>query len=102
MNQEDLARIVSKRTGLGYKLCYAAIGDAVAEVVRALSEGEHVKLRELGVLEVTEKAARKARDVARGKTIMLPPRRSVRFRPSTRLLSNLQQARRQPGATIEA
>ncbi len=50
-----------------------------------LREGKPVGLPGFGTLEVAERAPRKGYHFPSGKVIEIPPRKTVRFRPSRRL-----------------
>ena len=64
------------------QLTLEAIGEAI------LSEGR-LELRNFGVFEVKERAARKARDPRTGETMDVPATRVIRFRASPTLLDEL-------------
>lgn len=64
------------------QLALEAIGEAI------VSEGR-LELRNFGVFEVKERAARKARDPRTGETMDVPARRVISFRASPTLLDEL-------------
>jgi nucleoid DNA-binding protein len=55
------------------------------EIVEALHRGEEVRIDGLGTFVVQNKPARVARNPLTGETIMVPPKRAVKFRPAKAL-----------------
>jgi nucleoid DNA-binding protein len=61
------------------------ISTAIDVALEGLARDGHVKLRDFGVFEVVQRAARPARDLRTGEQVFVPERRTVVFRSSPRL-----------------
>ena len=65
---------------------------AIEEVCTALAQGETVKLRGFGTFSVRAKTARVGRNPRTGKPYPIDARRVMTFRPSPRLIAELNHA----------
>ena len=82
MNRKELAARVAERTCKPQKDVDQVMGALIDEIQAQLARGESVKLQGLGTFEVRERAARKARHLSRGDSIMVPARRMPGFKYS--------------------
>ena len=79
MKKEDIVRELVKHTELTKPQAEHAIEALVEIVSEALIKGEPIMLRGFGTIKTVQRAAKPARDIGKGKMIMLPPRKQVKF-----------------------
>lgn len=89
MTKEQLAKELA--TATGFQLCDAKkiVGTIIASVEDALLRGETIDLRGFGFLHPVNAPGRKARNIKTGETIIIPSRKSVKFRISKKFLAAL-------------
>ena len=59
----------------------------------AILAGKHIEVRDFGVFEAITRRSRLGRNPNKpGTTVVIPPRRTVKFRPSRKLLEELAKA----------
>ena len=82
MTKEQLAKELA--TATGFQLCDAkkVVDTIVASVREALLRGETVDFRGFGFLLPVNTQGRKARNIKTGETVIIPARKSVKFRIS--------------------
>ncbi len=88
MNKSDIINEVAKVT------CAAEeASDAVEEflnsVKRALLRGERVTISEFGSFFSVVRKAKKGRNPATGESVLIPPKKVVKFKPSPKLNDRL-------------
>lgn len=77
--------------------------DAIVEkTIQALTAGEKVELRGLGILEAKETKARAGRNPSTGEAVVIPASRRASFRPSKELKQRLAGERRERQQTPAA
>lgn len=74
-----MARVPYSRT-----IVAAALDFALQIITETVNEGEPVSLHGFGRFDIVVRRAKKGYDFKAGKTIELPPRRKVVFKPSRR------------------
>ena len=89
MNASDLRRIIARSTHQSQDFVAATMDVLVEEISRALREGTKVQLRGFGTFEVRQRPAHRGYNPATGKTIEIPEKNIVHFRPSTALVSTV-------------
>jgi DNA-binding protein HU-beta len=85
MNKSDLVDALSKSSGLTKTDSEKAINSFVSVVASTLKDGKDVTLVGFGSFSVKTTTGRSGRDFRTGKTIQIPPRKSVKFKPGKTL-----------------
>ncbi|MGE0710256.1 MAG: HU family DNA-binding protein [Planctomycetota bacterium] len=88
--KRDIAREVADRSALTQAQASDAVQFTLEAIARALLREGRLELRNFGVFEVKERAARKARDPRTGETMDVPARRVVAFRAGRWLKEHLE------------
>ena len=81
MTKEDLARVVSERTGIPQTQAYEFVQRILGNVLETLAVEGRVELRNFGIFEVKQRAARKARNPGTGEEVDVPEKYVVTFKP---------------------
>ena len=68
--------------GLPKKQAHGLLADFVAAITTHLQQGDRIRMRGLGILEVKSRAARTGRNPATGETIQIKASKKVGFRPA--------------------
>ena len=79
-NKKELARSIAEKTGLSLKDSEAAIGAFTDSVTELLKKGDKVQLIGFGSFEVSERAARTARNPQTGETIKIKASKQPKFK----------------------
>ena len=82
MTKADLVEEISRQTGLNKKDTSIVVNEIIANICRALAEGDKVELRGFGSFKVKERRARKARNPRTGDEVPVPDRKVPVFKPS--------------------
>lgn len=86
MTKNDIATQLCKRIPDLRKSTALHIVEGVSDILTdAFCRGENVYLRGLGTYEVKTTKEKKARDINAGKTVVVPARRTVKFKVSKQL-----------------
>ena len=85
MNKIELVDAISRDSGLTKSDSDKAVNAFVKVVEAALKKGDDVSLVGFGSFSVKATASRSGRNFKTGKTIEIPPRKSVRFKPGKNL-----------------
>ena len=85
MNKTELVDAISRDSGLTKLDSDKAVNAFVKVVEAALKKGDDVSLVGFGSFSVKATASRSGRNFKTGKTIEIPPRKSVRFKPGKNL-----------------
>jgi DNA-binding protein HU-beta len=85
MNKSELVDAVSKNSGLTKSDSERAVNSLVAVLEETLGNGEDVSLVGFGIFSVKETSGRIGRDFKTGKSVDIPPRKTVRFKPGRNL-----------------
>lgn len=81
MTKEEIVMRVLSRTELTRSQAIQAVDIVIQSFSASIGKGEDVFVRGLGTFKIVKKKGKKARDINRGKTIILPDRLSVKFKP---------------------
>lgn len=101
MSRRELTAQLAKKTGVSVRLTTQLLRVLVDLVAAELAHVRRLEWRGFGTFTVRSYPARKIHVPATGKTIQLPPRAGITFKPSPQLLSHLPNRRPQralPGA----
>lgn len=85
MNKTELVDAISRDSGLTKSDSDKAVNAFVKVIEAALKKGDDVSLVGFGSFLVKTTAGRSGRNFKTGKTIEIPPRKSVRFKPGKNL-----------------
>jgi DNA-binding protein HU-beta len=81
MNKSELIAKVATDTRLTRGEAEEVVDATIENIIRALTEGDDVRLMGFGVFTVTRRAAGKARNPKTGKIIKMPASNRPRFKP---------------------
>lgn len=79
MTKQDIIRQLEKRTNLSMSQAIQAVDGVIDIIADALEKNEVIALRGFGTIRTVQRAAKTARDINKGTTMKLPPRRQVKF-----------------------
>ena len=89
MRKVEIADRIAEELSITKEKAEDAANAILAEVKRALSEGESVVLRRFGTFQVRDKNRRFGRNPVTGEGAKIPAGRVVRFRPGRHLKETL-------------
>jgi DNA-binding protein HU-beta len=88
MTKADLARVVYERHGgISLQDCQRVIDLIFATIKNQLLDGDKVHIVGFGTLEIVARRSRRGRNPATGKSIELPARQALVFRPARAIKS---------------
>lgn len=79
MKRRDIAKLISKNTGVSLEVASIAANAIINEMKISLIKGDEVYLRGFGRLTPKVLKARLARDIGRDKTISIEAQNTVKF-----------------------
>ena len=85
MTKADLVEEISKVTGLNKKDTSIIVNEIIANICRALAEGDKVELRGFGSFKVKERRSRRARNPRTGEGVFVPAKLVPYFKASNEL-----------------
>jgi DNA-binding protein HU-beta len=88
MNKADIIARISQETSLSKRKSALALNAMLTTMIASMEAGEEVILPGFGIFSVKENKARRCRNPKTGEGMIIPARKSVRFRPG----QNLKQA----------
>ena len=83
MTKAEIAREVSKSTGIEATTVQAVVEGFMTAVKGSLAKGENVYLRGFGTFEVKTRAAKTARNITKNTTMVIPEHKVPTFKPCT-------------------
>lgn len=81
MNKKELISSIAEKTGLTKKDTALALEGTIEAIMDALYAGEPVKITGFGVFETVERAERVGRNPQTQEEIIIPAKKSPKFRP---------------------
>ncbi|MEQ8845543.1 MAG: HU family DNA-binding protein [Phycisphaerales bacterium] len=81
VTKKQLVDAIAGRSGLSRHDVQLVVKGMLDELVEAVRQGNRVELRDFGVFEVKERAARTAQNPKTLEPVPVPPKRAVRFKP---------------------
>ena len=78
--KRDMAERIAEKCGITGVQAKAMVQHTLDELVSTLIQEGRIELRNFGVFSVVESAPRKARNPRTGETVMVPARRTVKFK----------------------
>ncbi len=85
MTKKDIVKAIAERVGLTQRETQKVVQSTFDIIIDAVASSGRIELRNFGVFEVKERAARKARNPRTGEKIHVPARKVVGFKPGRRL-----------------
>lgn len=85
MTKSDLIREIAKSTGISTSDVSAVVEHLMETVKDSLANKDNVYLRGFGTFEYRQTKEKKARNITKGETIVIPAHGTVRFKPSAEL-----------------
>jgi nucleoid DNA-binding protein len=79
LTKKDIVKTVSESLNLNQTRAKEAVELVFSEICRALCDERRIELRNFGVFEAKQRAARKARNPRTNEEVMVPPRHVVTF-----------------------
>lgn len=90
MTKAEIVKEIVRKTGVKAVTAATVVDRAMAEIRRAMIDGENVYLRGFGSFVVKQRAQKSARDITRNKTIVVPARKVATFRLSREFLKKIE------------
>ncbi len=85
MNKGELVEKVAIECALGKAAAEQVLASIFGAISDAMAAGDKVTLIGFGTFSVSERAAREGRNPQSGKTISIPAKKVVKFKPGTKL-----------------
>lgn len=85
MTKKEIVREVASTYGIDQGLAKQIVQFVLDSIVRSLEKEGRIELRNFGVFEVKQRAARVARNPRTNEPLRVPPRTVVSFQPGKRL-----------------
>lgn len=79
MTRQEIVHELVKRTNLTTSQATHAVEGVIEIIADALTENEPIMLRGFGTIKTVQRAAKPARNISKGTTMMLPPTKQVKF-----------------------
>ena len=91
MRKQEIAHELVKRTGLTSSQAIHAVDAFIDIIADAVINDEPIMLRGFGTIKTVKRAAKVARNINTGTTMLLPPRRQVKFIAYNQLQENINR-----------
>lgn len=96
MTKKDIVRAVADKLNLTQGQAKEAFEMIIAEICEVICDQGRIELRNFGVFEVKDRAARKARNPRTNEEVFVPPRRVVTFQPGKKLADTIGKQQSKP------
>jgi nucleoid DNA-binding protein len=97
LTKKEIVRTLSDRLKINQAQAKDAFELVLDEICNVLCEHGRIELRNFGVFEVKQRAARKARNPRTNQEVTVPPRKVVTFQPGKLLTERVRSADHPPG-----
>ena len=91
MTKQEVATSVAKKIGIDHRQAVKAVEAVMETIMDAVSGGDEVTLRGFGTFNTVVRRAKKARDISRRETIMLPESKKPVFKPCKDFVSRVRK-----------
>lgn len=91
MTKKEIVKTISEEIGLTQLKTKEIVQKTFDAIVEALVEERRIELRNFGVFEVKQRAARKARNPRTGVKVMVPSKYVVTFKPGKEMEERVRQ-----------
>ena len=102
MTKKDMAKAIADEMGLTHGQATEVIQRVLDGIAETLCEDGRLELRNFGVFEVRERKPRTARNPRTGKTVQVPAKRVVSFKPGRVMAKRVGQLTKVPGGAAVA
>ena len=92
MNRKEFVMLFAQRNSLNFSAAERIVNMIFEEWTKALENGERIEFRGFGSFFTKEYAPYTARNPKNGETVEVGTRKKVRFRPSTSLHEQINEA----------
>lgn len=82
MTKQEIVSEISAKTGVEKTIAMAVVEGFMESVQRALEDDENVYLRGFGTFQLKRRAEKKARNITKNTTIIIPAHKVPAFKPS--------------------
>ena len=79
MTKQDIIHQLEERSNLSLSQATHAVEGVIDIIAEALAKDEPILLRGFGTIKTVQRAAKPARNISKGTTMMLPPTKQVKF-----------------------
>ncbi len=91
MTKKEIVKAIAEEIGLTQLKTKEIVQKTFDAIIDALVEGKRIELRNFGVFEVKERAARKARNPRTGQRVHVPAKLVVTFKPGKEMEERVRQ-----------
>ena len=95
MTKKEIVKTISEEIGMTQLKTKEIVQKTFDAIVRTLVEDKRIELRNFGVFEVKQRAARKARNPRTGAKVFVPEKFVVTFKPGKEMEEKVRQLERQ-------
>jgi integration host factor subunit alpha len=88
ITKEKIARMLTEETGIPFSVCEDLVDCIFHKANELIKNGEKLVLHNFGSFRMKQKVARPGRNLKTGETIVISPRKVIRFIPSVHLKSS--------------
>lgn len=87
MTKQEIVKEVAKATGIESKAVLSVVEGFMEQVRNSLTNGENVYLRGFGTFSLKHRAEKKARNISKNTTLIVPAHDVPVFKPSKEFMS---------------
>lgn len=91
MTKQEVATSVAKKIDIDHRQAVKAVEAVMETIMDAVSGGDEVTLRGFGTFKTVIRRAKKARDISRRETIMIPEAKKPVFKPCKNFVSRVRK-----------
>ena len=100
MTKKEIVRTISEEIGLTQLQTKDIVQKTFDAIVEALVRERRIELRNFGVFEVKQRAARKARNPRTGNKVFVPEKFVVTFKPGKEMEARVRELERQEATKV--
>jgi len=100
VTKKEIVRTISEEIGLTQLQTKDIVQKTFDAIVEALVRERRIELRNFGVFEVKQRAARKARNPRTGDKVLVPEKFVVTFKPGKEMEARVRELERKEAAKI--
>lgn len=101
MTKKEIVKEIAEQLGMTQLQTKEVVQKTFDAIVDTLVETGRIELRNFGVFEVKQRAARKARNPRTGERVDVPPKNVVTFKPGKRMEELVKQMENVPVMTAQ-
>lgn len=91
MTKQEVAASVAEKANISRDQAVKAVEAMIGTIMNAVSNGDEVTLRGFGTFKTVIRRAKKARDISRRETIMIPEAKKPVFKPCRYFISRVRK-----------